>query len=431
MAKKMRNIVVCLVFVVAVLYLGFIPDQSDFGRIISSAALAFGAYLILSFYDRISWINILVLGILVRFILIFSFPQLSDDIYRFVWDGWLTRMGYNPYGYLPSDIIQVENTSFLLQLFENMNSPDYYTIYPPIAQLVFYLSTLVGKEIVYSSILIKLVFLLVEIATFFGVLKLLQALKMDERLSAIFFLNPLVIIEGIGNLHFEIIMICFFIWALYFLFVQEKIAIGAIFMTLSIGAKLLPLMFLPYFLFRMKGRDRLLFFGVGMVGMLIVFSPLIFGLDFANFGQSIDLYFQKFEFNGGIYYIMRYLGQLWIGYNLIHYIGPLLGMIALVLILKKAYEEEYSLIAFIRFAFFAFCSYLFLATTIHPWYLMVPIVCSVFLKWRFAILWSFLILLTYINYSYNTYYENLLIVAFEYGCVLLFMLWERKQIALK
>ena len=92
---------------------------------------------------------------------------------------------------------------------------------------------------------------------------------------------------------------------------------------------------------------------------------------------------------------MRYIGQLWSGYNLIHYIGPLLGTFAVLLILRKAYfSSTNSLQQFLDFAFFSFCSYLLLATTVHPWYLVIPIMLSVFVRFRFVVTWSFLIMLS-------------------------------------
>jgi hypothetical protein len=235
-------------------------------------------------------------------------------------------------------------------------------------------------------------------------------------------------VEGIGNLHFEIIMIVFLVWSIYFTFIRKNIVWSTLLFTLSIASKLLPLMFLPFFLIGLKGKERIQFFALGLVFMLIAFSPIILGLDIQNFASSIDLYFQNFEFNGGLYYLLRYIGKLLYGYNLIFYIGPILGSLTLILIIRKAIiQKEYNLENFLEYAFYSFVVYLFFATTIHPWYLSVPILLSVFVKWRFAIVWSFLILLTYINYSFDSYWENLWIVAFEY-IVVFSVLWYELRI---
>jgi hypothetical protein len=404
-----------MVLLSATIYLGSIPQQSDFFKIILSGAFAFLGYGYLTFFTEMKQGPILALGIIMRVGFLFFTPNLSDDIYRFVWDGQLTAHGMNPYGYLPSAIISEMDGSYWHELFINMNSPDYYTIYPPITQLIFYISTWAGENIFWSGFIIKLCFLVAEFMTFIGLVKLLRAMKKPTSLASIYFLNPLIIVEGMGNLHFEIVMISFLVWGIYYTIVKDKMVLGALLFALSIASKLLPLMFLPYFLLKLSGKKRVLFFIAGLLFIVICFLPIILGLDFANFGSSIDLYFQKFEFNASIYYISRFFGRLWSGYNLIRYIGPLLGIISIILILKKAFTtEKYSLESFFEFAFFSFCTYLFLATTVHPWYLAIPVMLSVFVRFRFAVAWSFLILLSYINYSYDPYFENLWVVSLEY-----------------
>lgn len=408
-------IISALVLFIATLYLVSVPQQSDFIKIIVAVGVAFAGYTYLSFYTNIKTRQIFALGVVIRIGILSLFPNLSDDIYRFVWDGQLTSQGVNPYGYLPSNIISELEGSYWQHLFSNMNSTNYYTIYPPFTQLIFYISTWAGDNIWWSSFIIKTCFFAAEIFTFYGLIRLLVSLNKKTTLVSIYFLNPLIMTEGMGNLHFEIIMISFLVWGIYYTMFKNKIALGALLIALSIATKLLPLMFLPFFLFKMSNKDRIRFFSAGLLFILLAFLPIILGLDFANFGSSIDLYFQKFEFNAGIYYLLRYIGKLWSGYNLIQYIGPLLGIIAVLLIVKKAYSSlEYNLQHFMNFAFFSFLVYLLLATTVHPWYLAIPVMFSVFVRFRFAVVWSFLIMLSYINYSYDPYFENLWVVGLEY-----------------
>ncbi len=422
---KYVQLIGALILFFATIYLVSIPQQSDFIKIILAGGAAFASYSYLSFFSEMKARQVLALGIGIRVGILFFFPNLSDDIYRFVWDGQLISQGVNPYGYLPSDIISEMEGSYWQHLYSNMNSPDYFTIYPPITQLLFYVSTWVGENIWWSSFIIKICFFIAEIFTFYGLVRLLNSLMKNTSLVAIYFLNPLVMVEGMGNLHFEIIMISFWVWGIYHTITKKKIVLGALFFALSIASKLLPLMFLPYFLFKMSGKYRTRFFISGILFTLLSFLPIILGLDFANFGSSIDLYFQKFEFNAGIYYLLRYLGHLWSGYNLIHYIGPFLGITTVLLIVKKAYSSsEYSLQHFLDFAFFSFTAYILLATTVHPWYLAIPIMLSVFVRFRFAVAWSFLIMLSYINYSYDPYFENLWVIASEYILVFGMIVYE-------
>lgn len=429
---KWSQAISIVVLIAATIFLGYVPEQSDFPLIFIGGAISFSAYGYLAFFDKPSVKVIFITGVFIRVILFFAFPNLSDDIYRFLWDGQLTSIGSNPYGSVPFPLAVHSIDGLSSELIKLMNSPYYYTIYPPFAQLIFYTSTLVGTDFYNMSLVIKLFFLAAEILTFLGILKVLDALNKDRSLAIIYFLNPLILVEGMVNLHFEIIMIVFLIWGMYFVFIKKQIGMGALMFTLSIASKLLPIMFLPFLFFGLKGKERIKFFGLSLLFVLIVFSPIIFGLDFKNFGSSIDLYFQKFEFNGGIYYVLRYLGKLWSGYNLIHYLGPLLGFSALILILRKAFlQKTFDLQSFIDFAFFSFVTYLLLATTVHPWYLSIPILLSVFVSWRFAVVWSFLILLTYINYSYPSYHENLWIVGIEYILVFAMIYYESQKEQIK
>ena len=76
------------VLIAATCILGYVPEQSDFNVIACSGFFAFLAYGYLSFYDVPSLKTIFVFGVLLRLILLFAFPNLSDDIYRFVCLGW-------------------------------------------------------------------------------------------------------------------------------------------------------------------------------------------------------------------------------------------------------------------------------------------------------------------------------------------------------
>lgn len=432
-SQVQRPIVILWIAILGLLlsmgYLAYYPSQSDFQGIAFCGLFAFIAYYVIAFIEKPAIKITFAVGIIIRIILLFSFPNLSDDIYRFVWDGYMTTFGNNPYGSLPVDHLGDLTTSHMSFLIENMNSPKYYTIYPPFTQLIFYISNWAGTDVYLSSIIIKLCFLIAEVFTFLGIRKLLMHLVKSEKLVALYWLNPLILIEGMGNLHFEIIMVSFLVWGIYYAFVKPKLILSALLFALSIASKLLPLMFLPFFLFGLRGKERIRFFLAGFMFLVILFLPIILGLDFVNFGSSIDLYFQKFEFNAGIYYLSRYLGKILTGYNQIQLIGPILGLIAVGLIMYNAHKKEtFSLEDFLEFAFYSFCTYLLLATTVHPWYLTIPIFLSVFVRWRFALVWSMLIILTYINYSNDPYHENLWIVGFEYALVFGMIIYEfRKQ----
>lgn len=423
--KKPLATLMMLTFVSSLLIIMFGFSQSDFYAAFPFYTLAFVSYLFLVFNRNHSLYTLLGLGVLVRVCLIFCFPNLSDDIYRFYWDGKLILAGYNPYGILPIEALNYHIGGLSEDIFDQLNSPNYYTIYPPINQVYFALGA-IDDDIYGFSIIMKSMVFLTEMMGLFFILKLLDIAKLDRKFSFLYFLNPLVIIEGVGNLHFEVAMIAFLAGGLYFLFTQKH-TYGSLFLAVSIGIKLLPLMLLPYFLFQLKGKERVLFFSFLVTFCFIIFLPMASGIAFGTFLESVDLYFRKFEFNASFYYVLRWIGYQFSGYNLIKYIGPILGLVVVFLNVNKARTlTSYSLASFMKYALFGWTLYLLFSTTVHPWYVISLLFFTLFLNVRYTMLWSYLIFMTYVNYSGLVYSENYWFVFFEYLILGLFMINEYK-----
>jgi len=419
LVSQLIKITAILTLLVSICYIGYVPSQSDFIHILIPYGFAFGAYWLL--LKRLKHVmTIMILAISLRVVLVFAFPNLSDDIYRFAWDGNLSHQGINPYIHLPSDLINQELTSAADQLiFAKMNSKAYYTVYPPVSQLVFIASTILqNSDMTMVSIIMKTILLLGETISLFIILALLRQSAFANHNLSIYALNPLVIIEVMGNVHYEGLMVMFFLLGWIFLS-RGKILSAAIPLALSVATKLFPLMLFP-FVISYIGLKRaiVLFAGVGVL-LLMMFYPIIRHLEF--FLQSVDLYFQKFEFNASVYYMMRWLGFQISGYNQIAVIGPFLAMTTFGSIMYLWYKYTQGPKENIAtYWLFSFTIYLVLATTVHPWYLIFPIALCTFTRFSYPMIWSGLISLSYISYAYEPFHENLWIVAFEY--MVLFMI---------
>ncbi len=424
------NIGFALLFIGLTFALAYIPKQSDFGQI---AIFYFPLFALFLLIYRRSQSNqelyfFLGLAVLARGILLFGMPQLSDDIYRFIWDGRLIIAGYNPFDHLPGYYLDQEVPGISLALFEQLNSPEYFTIYPPVAQGVFALACWIfPKSIWGAGFLIKLFLWACEIITIFLLPRLLSFFHLPKKNTLLYALNPLIIIEVCGNLHFEGAMVCFLLLAIWYL-QKEKGWQSALMMALSIASKLLPLIFLPLLIRRLGWGKSLRYFLIVGVALVLLFLPLINGVFLSNIGESLDLYFRRFEFNASIYYLLRWIGWQISGFNLIAYFGPALALVVLLGVLTYAFFEKKPTLANLPLAMlFAICLYLFCTTTIHPWYTSLPIVLCLFTRFRFPIIWSGLIFLTYINYSYPHYFENLWVVGLEYVLVFGMLFLEYKE----
>ncbi len=428
------KILVAVLWICLTLILAYLPDQSDFITIAIAYIGLFGLYLASYriFRKHSEVLLLLFLGILLRGITLFAFPNLSDDIYRFLWDGHLINEGINPFLYTPTEWLAQNTTDGVYaELYPKLNSPDYYSVYPPVCQLLFASATKVFPLSVYwGAVFLKFIFLLAEIGTIYILMKFVQQVGLPLKRVLLYALNPLIIIELVGNLHFECIMIFFLVAALWF-FARKRFLIFGVLFGLSILTKLLPLMFLPFFLRRTPIKKLIISFTMIAIVVALGFLPFINEAVIGKFGSSLDLYFRKFEFNASFYYLAREFGFAWKGYNMIQVIGPRLSVLTLLIIIGLMLREnEMNITSLAKNCLLAFTTYLLLTTTVHPWYLATPIVLCIFTHFRYPLFWSGLITLTYINYWGGEYAERLWVVAIEYIIVLTILYLEAFRVPL-
>ncbi len=414
-------------FLISICFIAGYPEQDDFSYIFLGFTAAFGAFVFLISKQKtwnISFVSLVALGLIARLCLVPLFPNLSDDIYRFFWDGMLMHHGINPYAFLPGEVLSHVDSAQMQLAYNEMNSPDYYTIYPPVAQFIFYLGSF-AKTLTGFSIVLKLLFVGLELLCLYSLVRLSQLLNFARENVFYYFLNPLVIIEGVGNLHFEVVMLSCFAACLYFL-ARSKLSSFVFAYVLSIASKLVPLIFGPIlFLKYLSGKKGIISIVKGFIVSLIIFAPVYLGLQYSNFGESLDLYFRKFEFNASLYFLFRKLGFLITGYNTIQTLGPILGLSALLGIVWISFKPREEGLKPILYACIAIVTiYLLTATTVHPWYLMTLILLSVFRPYKYILVWSYLILLSYHTYSHPEFQENMLFVSIEYLVVFLLIAYE-------
>ena len=418
--------------------LAYGASQNEFGKIVSILLPQFVLYfLTLKYAQRKpgSLVFFIAVAMAMRVVLLFAEPYLSNDVYRFIWDGRLLVQGYNPFDHLPQYYLDLQPgiPGIDQQLFEAFDSKNTYTVYPPLAQLQFGTAVCLFPQNAYgATVVMKLWLLLYEAGTLFLLPKLLQSLGLSPSRSLIYSLNPLIVHEIAGNLHFEGAMVFFLVLAVWLLLKRKKLVWPALAFAASICSKLLTLLFLPFFLKRMGLRRSMLFYVLTAALTVLMFVPVLNSEFLLHFADSLNLYFQKLEYNASFYYLFRWVGFQLSGYNQIAFIGPLLALMAGVSILWLAFSNKNKGgkvvdAGLLELWLWSICIYLFSTTTLHPWYLALPLVLCVFTRWRFPIVWSFMIMLTYVNYSYEPYRENLWVVALEYFTVVMAILTELRS----
>jgi alpha-1,6-mannosyltransferase len=432
--KPIAETLAYLLLLVANYWMAAYSRQQDFGSIMLGyeALFLIYAWVLFKVREETQIRLFIAIGLLMRVMHLPFFPSLSDDIYRYFWDGQLWVNGMNPLAQTPQELLQNGPLppGLSLELYQKLNSPNYHTIYPPLAQLLFWFCAWVsGGKLFLACLYFKCATLLAEIGTVLLLYRLLPRFGQARHTVLWYALNPLVIVELCGNAHLEGFLVFFTLLCLYFL-QQNQLAFAALALSAAVDVKLLPLMFTPFFIRRLPWPRQLFdFWGIGLLCVLGVFIPLIAGAGFIqNFGSSVDLYFQRFEFNAGIFYALRFIGKILSGYNLIRFVGPGLGLLVLGFILWYAKNERQPNLHRLPLAMhWAIVAYLACSTIVHPWYLCLPLALSLFTPYRFTALWSGLVVLSYSHYHLGAFRENYFLIALEYLAVGVFgyLEWRR------
>ncbi len=193
-------------------FLGYHVVRSDFPSLLGSYSFLFVVYLIIYRYFSFNrFTYLLVAGILFRILLLFSSPNLSEDVYRFIWDGRFTASGMHSFSQTPAEIFANHRLPGLTEeLFTKLNSKDYYTVYPPVLQFIFWcIAKIIPFDIQGSVVMLKYIIVIAECGIIWLLIKILKKLDLSPHLSLLYILNPLVVIELTGNAHVESVMILF------------------------------------------------------------------------------------------------------------------------------------------------------------------------------------------------------------------------------
>ena len=417
----------------ALLLLAQVP-RGNFGLTFLLFTLAFGgmlgSYLLAG--EQVNFKRLLLLGILLRGCLFFFEPNWSEDGARFLWDGELLRQGQNPYLLTPAEWHeqQGEGSGLSAQFLQELNSPNYYTVYPPLNQAFFWLGAFVVQgNLEQGYLALRCILLLGEIGIFYLLWGLLARFELPQKQILLYWFNPLVIMEVVGNLHFEGFVLLFLLASLGSLS-RQKFGLSGMFWGLAVGMKLLPFLLAPAFFFWKGVRTSLQFWGMTAGVLVLAFLPLVYLNSWENFFQSLQLYQGNFEFNASLYYLFRAVGYELAGFNTIWYltkVGMVITVLGAVWISWKRSNANIFEIQSVWVQLYLL--YFLFQPVVHPWYLLPGLGLSILSRqWTF-LLWSFGAIFSYQAYSQNPVQEQALFLGLEYGLVLLglYLDYFRKQ----
>jgi alpha-1,6-mannosyltransferase len=322
----------------------------------------------------------------------------DDDIHRYVWDGRLQRLGFNPYTVVPSDpAVRSLHTSET----RNLNNPDLPSPYPAGAQLFFRAVTAVDE----STFALKVAFVLCEFAIVILLLDLLHRTRRGEHLVLAFAWNPLLAIEVAGSGHIDIVGVLLLVLSATAL-VRRWRAMAAVALALAIAVKFLPIVLLPLYWKRVRIRDAI----VAAAVVVLLYIP------FLNHGSlpigSVATYVQSFRFNGPVFAAFDQVVP-----------SPILAALAVLIGLSiaiwlRAKESEWSLELFA----WPLAATLLCAPVVFPWYLLWLLPFLISSSTLVILTWTVSIIATYVQWHlralgrpWGTLPSSIMLV--EYGCV--------------
>ncbi|TPG72072.1 hypothetical protein [Hymenobacter nivis] len=412
--------------------LAYATPRAQFGQLLGLFGVAGAAYVWL-LHTRLPLRWGLGAALAFRLLWLPATPALSDDFYRFHWDGLLVSHGHSPFAETPAQLLRrppPDSAALpmreLRRLGPHLNSPRYFSVYPPVCQALYgaaaaaFPSSETGFLLVVRGAL-----LLADAGAAALLLWLLPLAGWPARRALAYLLHPLAIVEVAGNVHMEGVVV-FFLLLTGALLVRRRSRLAAGALALAVATKLLPLLALPL-LARQLGRRFGWFLGVLAGGLGLAFLPFLSWGLLLHIGLSLDLYFQSFEFNASVFYVLRALGQWLVGFDLVGGLGPLLGAGALGLafwLARGVDAGRRGLAAVPQRLLLTLSGYFALATIVHPWYLVPLVALSCFSPLRYARVWAGLAVLSYSAYRTSAYTESPWLLVLEYGGVLAWAAWE-------
>lgn len=303
----------------------------------------------LSFPDRLSTSQkiglILFISLLAR-IFMMGVP-VSDDVYRYLWEGKIIVAGESPYQY-PADHAHYE--AHRDYYWEGMNHKDKLTAYPPLAELMFAGTSKVS----YSPWAFKVLFILADLCVVWVLLSFLKRRGADVRTALLYALNPLTLFAIAGEAHFDVLMILAIMLSV--LCAEKKVFIWAwLWLGVAIQLKIIAIILIPLFLLRCHWRHAWWL-------LIPLVLPSLYFLDtLPSMFQGLWIFGGTNAFNGPIHGPINYLfdGNITWASRIVF---VLFGLISLWIL--------WAVKAPVKAAYFLVASLVLLSPVVHYWYVL-------------------------------------------------------------
>src|ERR1700730_8020937 len=273
-------------------------------------------------------------------------PGLDDDIHRYVWDGRMQRLGYNPYLVVPSEPALASLHTSETRTLNNPNVPSPY----PAGSQLFCRAVAAIHESVFA---LKVAFVVCDLAIVFVLLDILRRTRQGEHWVLAYSWHPLLAIEVAGSGHVDIVGVLLLLVSFAAL-VRRWRAVAALSFGLAVAVKFLPIVLLPLYWKRVRLRDAAL----AAIGIALLYVP------FLNHGRSpigsLGTYVQRFRFNDPVFATLERVAAP----QFVAGLALLVGFLTAIWMRRKSVEGSSDAFAW------PMAASLLCAPVVYPWYLL-------------------------------------------------------------
>jgi len=313
---------------------------------------------------------ILFFALIFHATLLFSSSPLSNDIYRYYWDGKVINNGFNPYAYSPD-----ANQLRLLRdsNWERVQNKDVQTMYPPLSQAVFAAAYFVFP----STFTLRLFSVSFNLLSVWILILILKELGLDVRYSLIYAWSPLAAIEFSNSGHIDSLAVLLTLLSFLFL-LRRRRGLSSAALALAVLSKVYPLLFAGLFLPRWRKKGALIF-----GGMIAAFYLPFWGGGVDLF-QGFSFFVRRGLFNGSLFPLlfgglgtmMSKLDALLVSKTLV-LLAFVCFLTYLAFLYSRSLQQEENDLLLWRYSFWLTGTFLLLSPTVHPWYLtwVLPFLC--------------------------------------------------------
>ncbi len=298
------------------------------------------------------WI-VLALALVARAIMLIGAGDkfyISDDVYRYLWDGEINANGINPYLYAPDSdsLCQFHDNS----LYDNLNHNWMPTIYPPLAQNIFLVGYLIGGE---NPVIFKLFTALFELLTLIALIVLAREWNLAPANLLLYLFSPLILVEFYLSNHLDIIAMPFFVAALITLKRRQSTMTGVL-LALATLVKFVGLFFVPLIFFFFKGKEKLKFTLALIITAVALYLPYYADGGTKVLGSLFD-YLRDWQYNASIFFVLKYFFHVTAARYIVAglFITWLIYLMVRNLPIERKLHDTYG-------------GYLVLTPTLFPWY---------------------------------------------------------------